>query len=123
MILDVLARGEMALAAAEIVRDIGQRIHLASSQDPARDFGANHMHAGLALRVNAAAEALRAKLVVVDLARCPFFRVRAKDFDILPNGCVVGCFSPGDEVGFRRGEDLGGCHLNDYLYLYRDYYI
>ena len=75
MILDVLARGEVAFAPAKLVGNAGQLIHLPRGQDASGHLGADHVNAGLSLRVNAAAKALRAEFVVGDCARHPFVGV------------------------------------------------
>ncbi len=64
MILDVLASGEVPLAAAEFVGNRRQLIHLRRGHRSARDLGADHVDAGLALAVNAAPQPLGAELVV-----------------------------------------------------------
>ncbi len=102
MILDVLARGQVPFATAELVGDPGQLIHLRGGHRAARDLGADHVDAGLPLRVDTAAESLRAELVVVDLAGHPLFRVRTEQFDVGSNGCVVLGFGGGNRIGFER---------------------
>src|SRR6185437_16934617 len=85
------------------------------SELTARDFCADHLNARLPLAVNAAAKALRAQLVVVDLTGEKLFDMRAEDLDILP----------GDAVILVRGKLLMGDRLDfhKYLLLHRDYYI
>ena len=47
------------------------------------------MHVGLALAVDAAAQALRTKLVVRDIAGNELFGIRAEQLDVGSNGSVV----------------------------------
>ena len=67
--LHVLARGEVAFAAGALVGDGGQLPHLTGGEQAARDLGADHLDAVLALAVDAAAEAEGPELVGRQLAR------------------------------------------------------
>ncbi len=62
MDLDVLTRGEVADAAAVVVRDVVQAIHLSDRQDPARDLDALHVARVIELVVEAVAEPHRPEL-------------------------------------------------------------
>ena len=66
MKLHVLPRGQMSFAASEIVSDPGHVTHLICCEKASRHLGPDHLHAGLALAVDPAAEAVRTELVVVD---------------------------------------------------------
>src|SRR5690349_4248277 len=89
VILHILPRGEMAFSAGETVGRQRQLIHLIGSSNTARDFRADHVNAGLALRIDATPQALRAELVVGDLARYPLLRVGTKKLDVGADGLVV----------------------------------
>ena len=113
MILNVLAGGEVSLAAAELVGDGGQLIHLRRGHRSARDLGADHVHAGLPLAVYATAQALRTELVVGQLASRELLGVGTEELDIGSNCGVVLRFRLVLEV--RRGRN--------YPHVYRDYPI
>ncbi len=89
MILDVLASGEVSFAAAELVGDGGQLIHLRRGHRSARDLGADHVHAGLPLAVYAAAQALGAELVVGEPAGHVLLGVGTEQLDVGSNRGVV----------------------------------
>ena len=63
--------------------------HLRGRQDSARNLCADHVNAGLPLAVDAAAQALRTKLVVRDLAGHELFGIGAEQLDVGSNGSVV----------------------------------
>ena len=61
IVLDVLTRGEMAVAAVVGLRDVGERLHLARRQ---RSVGNGHtQHVGVELQVDAVHQAQRLELV------------------------------------------------------------
>ena len=64
MKLHVLAGGEVSLASAELIGHASQLPHLIRGQQAARNLGADHLHALLALAVDAAAQAEGPELVV-----------------------------------------------------------
>ncbi len=66
--LHVLARGKVSLAAGVVVSDFGKLAHLFGGQKASGNLGPDHLDAGLSLAVDPAAEAVRAKLIVSDLA-------------------------------------------------------
>ncbi len=104
---------------AELVGDQRKLVHLRGGHGSARDLGANHVHAGLALAVHAAPQALGAELVVGQSAGHVLFGVRTEELNVRPNGSIVLRFGVGLDV---RG--LGGQFSDhDYPYVYRDYYI
>ena len=76
---------------------IGQLIHLRGGHRSARDLGADHVHAGLALAVNAAPQPLRAEFVVSEAAGHVLLGVRAEQFDVGPNCGIVLSFGLGLE--------------------------
>ncbi len=96
-----------------------QLIHLSRGHRSARDLGADHVHAGLALAVNAAPQPLGPKLVVGQTARHELFGVRTEQFDVGSNRGVVLGFCLGLEVV----EVFGYFSGHNYPYVYRDYYI
>ena len=122
MILDILPGGEMALAASEFIGDGCELIHLLGRQNSAGNLGADHVHAGLPLAVDAAAQALCAKLVVRDFAGRELFSVRSEQFNVGANRGVVFGFGLLLQGLPWVWDDLFGDHSYD-PYLDRDYYI
>ncbi len=68
MILHVLAGGEVAFAAAELVGDERELLDLARREDAAGDLAADHLDACLALSVDAVFQAEGAEFVLRDFA-------------------------------------------------------
>ena len=89
MVLDVLPRGEMAAAAAELVRNARELFRLPGSEQTARDLAAHHLNSRLPLPINAVLEAERAELVLGDLAGEEGLRLPAEDLNLLADGAVV----------------------------------
>ena len=69
VVLNVLAGGEVAFAAAELFGDFRELVGLCGSQQAAGDFAADHLDARLALAVDAVFQAERAEIVLGDFAR------------------------------------------------------
>jgi hypothetical protein len=68
MILNILPGGEVAFAAAKLLRNSRKLHHLAGRENATGHFGSNHLHARLPLAVNASAKAHCPELVVGQLA-------------------------------------------------------
>ena len=67
--LHVLAGGQVAFAAARSRRQRAPSCRIcAAVKQAAGDLGADHLHAGLALAIDPAAEAMRPELIVRELA-------------------------------------------------------
>ncbi len=67
VVLDVLARGEMPVAAVVAARDVGQHAHLLRAQRAVGDGDAQHV--GVELQVHAVHQAVQLELVLGQLAR------------------------------------------------------
>src|SRR5579883_3413722 len=100
----------MPFAAPKVVGDPGSLLHLARGQDAARYFGADHMNAWLALRIDTAPQPLRPELIVRDLARHPFLRMGPEQLDVGPNRGIVFSFRPRLELGFGNAQHFRGGH-------------
>ena len=87
--LHVLPRGEVAFAAGALVGDRAQLPHLSGGEQAARDLGADHLDAVLALAVDAAAEAKGPELVDCQLPREEVLGLGPEQFDIRTNGAIV----------------------------------
>ena len=69
MHLDVLARGDVALAQRDVLLDpVGERLELLGRHAAERELDPDHLHVGLALAVDALLEAELDELVPVELA-------------------------------------------------------
>ena len=86
VILDVLAGGEVALAAAELVGDAGELVDLAGGEQSAGYFASHHLDAGLSLAVNAVFEAEGAESVFRDLAGEEGLGPVTEGFDLFADG-------------------------------------
>src|ERR1022692_1130429 len=89
VILDVLAGGEVTASAAELVGHARQLNHLARGEQPAGDFAAHHLDAGLTLSVDAM---LQAKWTEVRLGNLPGQEgqcLGAESLNFLPNRYIV----------------------------------
>ncbi|SPE37158.1 hypothetical protein SBA3_260014 [Candidatus Sulfopaludibacter sp. SbA3] len=116
VILDVLPRGEVALAAAELVGDTAELLQLWRGQQSARDLAAHHLHARLALAVDAVLQTEGTELVFRNLSVQKLLRSLAKRLDFLADGKLVLPF----EILTMGKAFLSSCRHN-HLYLYRDY--
>ena len=111
MILDVLAGGEVAASAAEFVGNAGQLTHLRGGEQPAGDFAAHHLHAGLALPVDTVFQAKWTEVSVGNLPGQVGHCLGAEGFDLFPNRLIVLIL----KLFPLRKDYLGGCchnHLN-----------
>ncbi len=115
VILHVLARGDVAFAAGELVGDVAELLELARCGEAAGDLHAYHLHAGLALSVDAVFQAEGAEFVVGNIAGDECRSLLAEDLNLLPNGLIVLILK-----GFALGEVFldGGGHKH--LLPYRD---
>ncbi len=67
--LDVLARGDVALAQRHVLLDhVGERVELVGRDAAERELDPDHLHVGLALAVDALLEAELDELVALELA-------------------------------------------------------
>ena len=67
--LDVLARGDVALAQRHVLLDhVGERVELVGRDAAQRQLDADHLHVGLALAVDALLEAELDEVVLLELA-------------------------------------------------------
>src|SRR5271156_1304878 len=89
MKLHVLPRGQMSFASSEIVSDPRQLTHLIRGEEASRHFRPDHLDPYLALTVDSATEAMRAELIVVDLAGQERIRLAAEQFDIAADRAIV----------------------------------
>lgn len=89
VILHVLARGDMALPAGELVGDLAELLELARGSKAAGDLHAYHLDAGLALSVNAMFQAEGTEFVVGNFAGDERRCLLAEDLNFLPNGIIV----------------------------------
>ena len=106
MVLNVLARSQMPLASAESIRNLRHLTHLLRSQQSARNFGPNHLHALLALAVNTAAQPEGSELVVGQLAREELIGLTPEQFDVFPNCRIVLLLSE-----LAVGHNISDCHM------------
>jgi hypothetical protein len=99
-----------------LVGDLGEDKHLVGGNHSGWDLGADHLHACLALAVDATAETESAKLVVGDTAGDERFSLLTEFFDIFANDAVV--------IGFdyTAGIEDGALSHDNLPFLYRDYY-
>ena len=88
MELHVLARGEVAFAAAAEIADIGKALELSGCQHAAGHLGPHHLNARLALSVAAKTEAVRAEIVFGNAAGENVDRFGAELFDLRAD-CVI----------------------------------
>ena len=107
MVLDVLPRGEVAFAAAELFGDARQLLRLAGGQQAARDLAAHHLHAALALAVDAVFEAERAKFIFRDFARQELRGALPKRLNFLADETIVFSFK---QLGGIHGFPSDRCH-------------
>src|SRR6185295_15236374 len=89
MKLHVLARGEVAFAAGALVGNLAELPHLDRRKQAARNLGADHLNAVLALSVDAAAEAIGPELVSGQLSCEEVLSLGAEQFDIRTDGAIV----------------------------------
>jgi hypothetical protein len=92
VILNILPGGDVPLAAAEILGDHGQLLHLRRRQQSPGDLAPHHLHAGLPLPVDAVLQAEGTKLVFRDFADQEGLRPLPKGLDFLPNQTIVFLF-------------------------------
>ena len=126
VILDVLAGGEVAAAAAELVGDARQLIHLGGGEQAAGDFAAHHLDAGLALSVDAVLQAEWTEVRVGNLPSQVGHCLGAEGFDFFANRFIVLILKL---FPLRKGYLDGRCHNHliqlgiNHLNIYRDYPI
>ena len=89
VILHILPRRKVPFAAREFIRDTRKLLDLPRRRQPPGDLDADHLHARLALAVNAMFEAKRPEFIVRDLARNERRSLLAEDFNLLPDGLIV----------------------------------
>ena len=89
MELHVLARGEVAFAAAAEIGHVGEPLQLRGRQHAAGHFRAHHLHAGLALAVAAETQAIGTKIVVGDPPGEKILGLGAELFDLSSDGLIV----------------------------------
>ena len=93
VVLHVLARGQVAFAGCVAVGNERELVELIGGERAAGDLGPDHLHAGLALAVDAAAQPERPKVVVGDLAGEELVGLFAEELDVLAHDGVI--------LGFR----------------------
>jgi hypothetical protein len=86
MVLDVLAGGEVAPTAAELVGDPAQLRHLGGGQQAAGNLAADHLDSRLPLPVDTMLEAEGAKIVFRDFTGKECLGGSAEGFDLFANG-------------------------------------
>jgi hypothetical protein len=79
----------MATAAAELVGDPSQLLHLRGREQSAGDLAAHHLDAGLALSVNAVFEAEGAELIFGNLAIEVGAGSGTKGFDLVADYAIM----------------------------------
>src|ERR1035438_1872884 len=126
VVLDVLPRGEVAASAAEFVGNARQLAHLESREQPARDLAAHHLHAGLALAVDAVFQAKRTEVVLGNVPSQKRNCLGPESFDLLPNRSIILIL----KLFPLRNGFLDGCRHNrlhwtqiNHLNIHRDYPI
>jgi hypothetical protein len=113
VILHVLPGGEVAFAARALVGDGSHLPHLARGKQAARDLGADHLDAFLALAIDPAAKPERPEFVGGQLACEEVLGLRPEQFDVFANGPIV--FLLKELLVY---ENIRGSHT---LIPYRDY--
>jgi hypothetical protein len=86
VVLHVLARRDVALAAAESFGDLGERFELCRRGDAAGDLRADHLKAVLPLAVDAVEQAERSPIVARQLAALECFEALDEQIDIFVPG-------------------------------------
>src|SRR5262249_663325 len=89
VILNVLTRSEVALAAAEFLGHTRELLRLRRGHEPARYFAPDHLHALLPLSVDAVFQAKRPKLALGNLARQERVGLLSEYFDFLADRLFV----------------------------------
>jgi hypothetical protein len=87
--LHILPGGEVAAPSAEFVGNTGQLNHLIGGKQPAGNFAAHHLNAGLSLAVDAV---FQAKWTKVSLGNFPSQEGQClgpKDFNFFPDRFIV----------------------------------
>jgi len=79
----------VAFAAGALIGDRSQLAHLTGSEQSARNLGADHLDAILALSIDPAAKAIRPKLVGCQLPGEERLSLSTEKFDVLSNGAIV----------------------------------
>ncbi len=93
VVLDILARGEVAIALVPFIRDVGQLVHLAAVQRAIRDRDPQHV--GVQLQVKTVHQAQRLEFILgqgaVDAAfdLCAELRVAFRDKSVVKFGIAV----------------------------------
>ena len=100
--LDVLAGGGVQVAAAVLIGDIGDAAQLAKCYFAIGNLDADHLHAGLALPVDAAGEAEAAEFLFVDLALVKETDLALQVDDVLGYDGVFEFCSKALHCGFLR---------------------
>ncbi len=93
---------------AELVGDAAKLPHLLGGQQPARNLGPDHLHAGLPLAINSAAQPERPKLIVGQLAAQVQLSLLPEQFDVLANSAIVLLLSS-LEIGQDCGRHRSSC--------------